>query len=75
MRIREIQLRNFKRFTDTTITDVPRDAKLVLLVGPNGCGKSSVIDAANMWHRYHHVGSGNFDESYHRKQIPGVVDT
>jgi chromosome segregation ATPase len=46
MKLREIRLRNFKRFTDTTITDVPETARLVLMVGPNGCGKSSVIDAA-----------------------------
>src|SRR6266446_4470219 len=74
MRIREIQLRNFKRFTDTTITDIPLEARVVILVGPNGCGKSSVIDAAQMWHRHHYARSGNFDESYHRKQIPGVAD-
>ena len=73
MKVREIQLRNFKRFTETTITDVPEAARLVLLVGPNGCGKSSLIDAVHMWYRGHYGRSGNFDEFYHRKQIPGVV--
>lgn len=72
MKIREIHLTNFKRFTDTTITDIPEAARLVLLVGPNGCGKSSLIDAVHMWHRHHWARSGNWDETYHRKQIPGA---
>ncbi|MFZ5500384.1 MAG: AAA family ATPase [Candidatus Micrarchaeota archaeon] len=75
MKIREIQLRNFKRFTDTTITDIPPTARLVFLVGPNGCGKSSLIDAAHMWHRHHWGGGTNWDETYHLKQIPGVTGT
>lgn len=47
MQIREIRLQHFKRFTDLTIRNIPSDAKLVLLIGTNGCGKSSVFDAFN----------------------------
>lgn len=47
MQIREIRLQQFKRFTDLTISNIPTDAKLVLLIGTNGCGKSSVFDAFN----------------------------
>ena len=65
MKIRQIGLRNFKRFSDTTITGIPETARLVILVGPNGCGKSSLIDAAQIWRNQ------NWDETYHRKQIPG----
>ena len=72
MKIRQLRLTNFKRFTDTTITDIPATARLVLLVGPNGSGKSSLIDAAHMWYRQNWARDGNWDESYHRKQIPGV---
>jgi hypothetical protein len=71
MKIREIRLNQFKRFTDTTITDIPITAKLVLLAGPNGCGKSSLIDAVSMWHRTHWAQTGNWDATYHQKQIPG----
>jgi len=72
MKVREIRLTNFKRFTDTTISGIPITARLVLVVGPNGCGKSSLIDAVHTWHRQNWGGSGNFDETYHRKQIPGL---
>lgn len=45
MRIRKIQLKNgYKRFFDLTIDlgDAPK--RIIALVGPNGCGKSSVLD-------------------------------
>ena len=45
MKIKSIRLRDFKRFTDLTISELPETAKLVVLIGPNGCGKSSVFDA------------------------------
>jgi hypothetical protein len=44
MKIRSLQLKNFKRFTDLTLQGIPDDAKLVLLIGNNGSGKSSVFD-------------------------------
>lgn len=45
MKIQKIQLQNFKRFTDLTIDNIPTEAKLVLLIGSNGSGKSSIFDA------------------------------
>jgi energy-coupling factor transporter ATP-binding protein EcfA2 len=47
MRITKLQLRNFKRFTDLTVDAIPQGAKLVLLIGSNGSGKSSIFDAFN----------------------------
>lgn len=47
MRITRLQLKNFKRFTDLTIEAIPKEAKLVLLIGSNGSGKSSIFDAFN----------------------------
>jgi AAA15 family ATPase/GTPase len=45
MKIKSLQLKNFKRFTDLTLQDIPDNAKLVLLIGSNGSGKSCVFDA------------------------------
>ena len=45
LKIRSIHLQNFKRFTDLKIQNIPPTAKLVVLLGPNGCGKSSLFDA------------------------------
>lgn len=45
MKIKSVQLKNFKRFTDLTIEGIPKNSKLVLLIGVNGSGKSSVFDA------------------------------
>ena len=43
MRLTHIKLAGFKSFVDPTHIPVP--GKLVGVVGPNGCGKSNVIDA------------------------------
>jgi AAA15 family ATPase/GTPase len=45
MKISKIHLKNFKRFTDLLIENIPEQSKLVLLIGANGSGKSSVFDA------------------------------
>lgn len=49
MKINSIQMKNFKRFTDLTIEGLPETARLVVLIWPNGCGKSSVFDALNFY--------------------------
>lgn len=45
MKLRSARIKDFKRFVDLTIRNLPRDTKLVVLLGPNGCGKSSLFDA------------------------------
>ena len=45
MLITSIKLKNgYKRFKDLTIDLGDYPSRIVALVGPNGCGKSSVID-------------------------------
>lgn len=43
MRLEKIKLAGFKSFVDPTV--VPLPGNLVGIVGPNGCGKSNIIDA------------------------------
>ena len=43
MRLKKIKLAGFKSFVDPTIISFPDD--MTAVVGPNGCGKSNVIDA------------------------------
>ncbi len=45
MRIKKIQLKNgYKRFYDLTIDLGDNPKRIIALVGPNGCGKSSILD-------------------------------
>ncbi len=66
MKIKEVRLNKFKRFTDLTITDIPETAKLVILVGPNGCGKSSVFEGFNYWYKLKGFGTVS-DKDYYLK--------
>ncbi len=43
MRLKSVKLAGFKSFVDPTTIALP--ANLVGIVGPNGCGKSNIIDA------------------------------
>lgn len=66
MKLASARISAFKRFTDLQIADIPESAKLVLLVGPNGVGKTSLFEAFNYWmiqvrEQYH------FDPLYHLK--------
>ena len=68
MLISKIRLKNgYKRFHDLTIDLGETPARIVALVGPNGCGKSSVLDGL-LYHANAHqqVGqSSTRDLSYH----------
>ena len=52
MKIKNIELENFKRFTHLIINNIPSTAKLVVLVGPNGSGKTSFMEALNHFYKY-----------------------
>ena len=71
MNIEKVRLRNFKRFTDLEIdlSACAAPPKLVLLIGANGSGKSSIFDAFEYASGPHKRGAhGNQD--YFRKSGP-----
>ena len=68
MQIKSVTLTNFKRFTNLHIQNIPETAKLVVLLGPNGCGKTSLFEAFKVWHGYRGY-SYTTDEEYYRKYI------
>ncbi|TAE11138.1 MAG: ATP-binding protein [Bacteroidetes bacterium] len=70
MKLKKIQLKKFKRFTDITLLDIPESAKLIILIGPNGSGKTSLFEAFKQWSgRYGGLGYVS-DISYIAKDEP-----
>ena len=67
MKIKSIRLLNFKRYTDLRVIDLPETARLVVLVGPNGCGKSSLFDAFIKYREMKGSIGGMYDFEYHSK--------
>lgn len=67
MRIRVINLNQYKRFHSLTIDLGVNPARIIALVGPNGCGKSSVFDSMlYVANAYSQIGStGSKDYTYH----------
>lgn len=70
MRIKSIELTNFKRFTHLTVEDIPETAKLVVLVGPNGSGKTSFLEAMN--HFYKYSGYQNIGDYHYLSKLGNV---
>lgn len=68
MKIKEVHLEQFKRFTDLTIQGIPYTAKLIVLMGPNGCGKSSLFDAFKAWYRLNAYSHAT-DDKYCKKDV------
>lgn len=66
MKLKSIHIKDFKRFSDLKISDIPSTVKLVLLTGPNGSGKTSLFDAFNFWLNCAKERYGSDDEYYLR---------
>lgn len=63
MKIKKVVIKGFKRFTDLIVDGLPNTAKLVILVGPNGSGKTSLFEAFNFWYKlqgFGNVGDSNY---------------
>lgn len=69
MKIKSVQLKQFKRFDDLTIDLGDAPARIVALVGPNGCGKSSIFDAFVRTLQQHKGVDGEQGDSFYNKQL------
>jgi len=71
MKVKSIRLNKFKRFSDLSVVGIPETAKLIVLVGPNGSGKTSLFESFNHWYKlrgYNHTGAKDYIE----KKVDGV---
>lgn len=74
MRLLNIRITNFRRFSDLIVRDVPASAKLVVLAGPNGSGKSSFFDALLMKYRMSSQYGWNSDAKYYDRPQEKLID-
>jgi predicted ATPase len=68
--VKGARLLGFKRFADLTIAGLANSARLVVLAGPNGTGKSSLFDGFRTWHGWTAPVGNSWDEAYHVKRDP-----
>lgn len=67
MKLESIHIQNFKRFADLTIDGLQSTAKLVVLTGPNGCGKTSLFEAFNYWMKISARQDWKYDRDYYER--------
>ena len=51
MELESALIKDFQRFSNSTIRNIPDSARLIILACPNGSGKSSLFDAMSVWHQ------------------------
>jgi hypothetical protein len=67
MKIASVHIEKFKRFEKLAITGLPQAARLVVLAGPNGNGKSSLFDGFLSWRRGYGGHGWTWDATYHAR--------
>ena len=72
----KIKIQDFKRFANLEIINIPQTAKLILLTGPNGSGKTSLFEAFNYWMKLSARQDYSYDKDYYWRfkdlaQMPG----
>ena len=67
MKIKKVAIKVFRRFTDLTIEGIGDQVKLVVLLGRNGSGKSSLFDAFSTAAVYAKHKNYGWDYLYHSK--------
>lgn len=67
MHVSKVSAEDFKRFTRLEIVDIPATAKLVILAGANGNGKSSLFDVFVRYFDRNSGLGGGWEQNYHTK--------
>lgn len=73
IKIKEIRITDFKRFTKLNISNSSNYIKLVVLVGLNGSGKSSLFEAFNHFYRFKEF-SNTGDKDYLEKRPLNITN-
>ena len=72
MRIKTVEITNFKRFTHLTVKEIPQSVKMIVLVGPNGSGKTSFFESFNHWYKLYGYGEAG-DHVYLEKKQKMII--
>ena len=67
VKFKKCTIKNFKRFTSLIVQNIPQTTRLIILVGPNGCGKSSFFDALYTWYKMESGKTMGWQNDYHSK--------